>query len=597
MIHVSKVFLCGLAAALLLTGLALAADPPSKKDAAAVYVRGTVIDEAGQPVAGAVVGVAKHFLHDAHWTKTAADGTFLLNLDVPALRYLTLRASAADGARLGLYRFVDTDVPLGPSAEIRITLKPARALTVRVTDGQARPVAGAAVAVFDEYYGFAGKETNAAGEAVLRYPADANVWWVVALKPGAGFDYFENYRTWFPTGKAQDPPAAVTLVLDGAQTVRIRVTNSAGQPLPGALLSPWTIQKKGKIGYANVDGDAVLKPFLLRADRQGVATCDWIPKGLKNGVTFLCASRGYHLPQPPHFDPAQPNAPLTARLLRTVRVEGKVTFPDDKPAAGILIQAEGRGKTSHYCRTLARTRADGTYALALYPEQYYIVAVTDDNWAAPSYTGFNVVENQPQKALDFRLGPGTLIQGKLTVGRDNKPAAKQTITLFQHFHVPAAGGGGGSGHDIDLVRWAETDKDGKYRLRVGSGEYKIWGPETAHVGFTVKSEKKIERDFHVPRLPRGPLRGVVINKADGKPVAGAVVYGESVGAAGHAPFRALADAKGRFEGERWRDSMRIYAHNADRTLTGSVTIAEEDEVVKILVAPVARGKTSPSGGR
>src|SRR5262249_27037729 len=146
----------------------------------------------------------------------------------------------------------------------------------------------------------------------------------------------------------------------------------------------------------------------------------------------------------PHFDPGQPDRPLVARLLRNVPIGGKVTLPDGRPAAGILLQVEGRGRTSGYYRGVARTRADGSYSLNVYPDQSYLIAVTDDRWAAPSKTGVVVREGQPQKGLDIRLGEGTLLRGRVTLGGDRKPAAGQTITLIeQGSPLPGDLGGGG----------------------------------------------------------------------------------------------------------------------------------------------------------
>src|SRR5262245_56985779 len=195
-----------------------------------------------------------------------------------------------------------------------------------------------------------------------------------------------------------------------------------------------------------------------RTDREGIAVFDWIPHDVHETVTALHINDAYSLPDAPFFDPAKPVVPLLARLFRNVPISGKVLLPDGKPAAGILLQVEGRGNTNHYFRNVVRTKADGSYSLLVYPNQSYLIAVTDDQWAAPSIRGLLVREDEPREDLTFRLSTGTLIQGKLTLGGDNKPAANQTITLIEQGAAIARDVGGNWAQREELVRWSTTDK-------------------------------------------------------------------------------------------------------------------------------------------
>jgi RNA polymerase sigma factor (sigma-70 family) len=575
------------------------ANPPVAVDDSKARIEGVVVDERGTPVKDAVIRNPRiNKEHKGGSTRSDAEGKFRLVIDQPAVRYEIVHASTDDGKRQGLYRF-DEEATLGPVARIRVVITPSQVMTVRVADADGKPVASATTVVFDQYTPLAHAETDARGRAVFRLPADAQVWCVVGLKPGVGFDYFENYRAW-PPDKGSSPPAEVPLVLEGAQVVRVQATDSAGKPLSRIAFSPWTIHKNGKIGYANVPGAGWLKSFGMQTDQQGVAAFDWIPKDLKEGVTFLQLSQDYHVPNAPYFDPSQPNHLLTAKLFRNSLVGGKVTLPDGKPAAGILIQAEGRGNTSHYCRTLARTASDGSYSLRLYPDQSYILSITDEPWSAPSYTGIVVREGQARKDLDFRLDKGTLIEGEVTVGKVPKPTAGQTVTLIQKGKAIARELGGDSASQEELVRWSTTDKKGHYQIRVCPGDYQIWGPGTPHENLTVHAEKRIEMNFEVARLPRGRLTGTVLPVDGGKkPVAKALVKGESIGNLGHAGFETIADATGCFEAERWRDQMCIYASSPDGTLAGFMTIGEDDQDVKIRISPaaIAKGRLLDKDGK
>jgi hypothetical protein len=238
-----------------------------------------------------------------------------------------------------------------------------------------------------------------------------------------------------------------------------------------------------------------------------------------------------------------------------------------------------------------RTMADGSYSLLVYPNQSYLIAVTDEEWAAPSLRGILVREDKPRMDLNFRLSKGTLIQGKVTLGRDKKPAAGQTITLIEQGAVIVPAVGGNLAKREDLVRWATTDKDGCYFIRSGPGEYKFYQSGNAQENLTVKDEKTIERDFHIDRLERGLLKGEVLaHGVDGKPVPGAIVQGESIGLTGHVGFDVIADDKGRFETQRWRDKMHVYARSPDGTLATIVTIGDDDEETKILLAAAGQLK-------
>jgi beta-lactamase regulating signal transducer with metallopeptidase domain len=606
-------------AALLATGLAAAAvryggetAPQDKKspenpagekaaaeaDESLARVDGVVVDEAGKPVAGALVRVQSAIPGpEATRVRTAADGTFRLVLDGPSASYHTLLATADDGDRQGLFEFQDTVLPRVAAA--RIVLKPSRALLVRVTDAGKAPVAEAAVSVFDLAALLSSTRTDAAGLAALRLPRDARVFQVVALKPGAGFDYFENYHTW-PGPVVGTPPAQVALTLGGARTVSVHAVDSAGKPLPGVDLIPWTVHKKGRLTYVNLSGAAGLQYVPARTDREGRAAFAWLPRDLREGVTVLNRTLDYSLPEAPDFDPAQPDKPLTARLFRNVPIGGKVALPDGKPAAGILLQAEGRGNTNHYGRHIARTRADGSYRMLAYPDQSYLIAVTDERWAAPSLKGVVVREGAPRTDLDFRLGNGTLLRGRVTLGPGRKPAAEQTITLVEQGSRLERDFGGTWAQREQLVRWANTGADGGYAIRLGPGDYELHGPAGGREELTVKGEEKIDRDYHLDRLARGPFTGVVLARTvDGTPVAGAVVRGDPVNAGTHAGFEAVADERGRFRAERWHDKMNVYARNPEGTLATVVAVGEDDEEVKIVLVPAGsfRGRIVDRAGK
>ena len=296
MIHSTLRMKFAIAAALATTGLtvaslrldrpALAGQPnPNQPDSRAAApaepknavwsVQGVVVNEQGGPVPAAVVHAREEA--DAAGAKTAADGTFTLWFGPTEMYTRELVALTHDGARMGLVRF---DPPRQYAARdlVRIVIKPARAITVRVKDAAGAPIPGAAVEAFDYAYQFHSM-TGPDGLASLRVPADARIPGVIGLKSGAGFDYFENYRTTPPFPEFAFPPlpAEVALTLDGARTARIKVVDPDGKPVAGAVVKPFRPRKAGKLATIEVAHGATTR---ATTDAQGVAVFDWLPKAV-----------------------------------------------------------------------------------------------------------------------------------------------------------------------------------------------------------------------------------------------------------------------------------------------------------------------------
>jgi beta-lactamase regulating signal transducer with metallopeptidase domain len=544
-------------------------------DVSKAVIEGMVVDEAGKPVAGAVVDVHRAtVLPDLPSVRTAADGSFRLVLDTASARYHFVTASAEEGARQGIYEFHDTVLP--QTAQARIVVKPSRKMTVRVTDAAKKPVAGAAVGVLEGSSGrlLTHAETDAHGAVSLRVPRDAQVFQVVALKPKVGFDYFENYRSW-PADNIGDPPAQVDLTLNGARTLSVHAVDAADKPLASIELQPWTFKKKGKLYYANMGGSEPLKYIAAQTDRDGLAAFEWIPTDMETILDVLYDGQEYCLPNRLSQNPMPPYETLTAKLVRKTSIGGKVTLPDGKPAAGVLIQVVGVP-----FRKDVRTKADGSYSLLVDPNQYYIIAVTDENWAARSYTSVVVGQEGPPVRFDFQLSKGTILRGKVTFGPGDKPAPKQTIRLFE------------PGISVPLVRWAETDAAGRYAIRVGPGYYQIKGPlqRDPPEGITVKEEQTIDKNFHPARLSElRLLKGTVLAETvGGKPVGGAILLAMAARFDGSGTYEGTADEKGRFEMGRPLVKTLLYARNSEATLAAIVTIGEDDETVKVILSPAGK---------
>src|SRR5262249_34036445 len=155
-----------------------------------------------------------------------------------------------------------------------------------------------------------------------------------------------------------------------------------------------------------------------RTDAGGVATFDWFPADMQGQAFFLLGSPGYSLEDRVEYDAERPVAQILARVLRHVRLSGKVVKPDGAPAAGILVGPPGNGSKAPppYTSTRAGPQDAGTYAMSVASEQSFMIAIVDDTWAAVTRRGVLTRQGQDRAGIDFTLGKGAVIRGRVTAG-------------------------------------------------------------------------------------------------------------------------------------------------------------------------------------
>ena len=483
---------------------------------------------------------------------------------------------------------------------IRIVLKPARSVRVKVVTDDGKPAAGVMVQALCERNVFPNSRTDHDGQAAIRVLPDANVQWVIAWKDDLGLDYYENYRSW-PAIQTDPLPATVALRLHKACRVRVRTIDSADRPVAGVAVVPWTLKIPGKLSYVNFSGCSLSAGL---SDSGGNCDFAWLPADANWQVGFESFKPGYNCPDQPHWDPAQPQAPVTFRLLKDAEVSGTVRFPDGKPAAGIAILGEGRGATNMYFRGSTTTDADGHYRLGIYPRQSTIVAVADRDWAAASHTGVQLNEGKTREHLDFVLSRGTRIHGRVTVGPDGKSVSKQIVTLIEQGE-PLGEDARKFGHNEgNLVRWALVDDKGHYEFRVGPGTYMLHLPntnfQTRRIDVKVAGQPELVYDANAARPDQLRIRGRVV-KAGGKAVAGAIIYGEPIGPTGYAQIEARADDQGRFSIVRMSDTEKygFYARAPEADLAGVAIVSSSasDVTVELHLAATAVGFVYDTQGK
>jgi RNA polymerase sigma factor (sigma-70 family) len=555
----------------------------AKEDDAQAIVTGTVVDEAGKSVAGATVTAPNH--PKSRPTTSAADGSFRLPLGSPPQEWLhaTLFVHGQDG-RLGA-----ASISQRKPEPVRVVLKPAHELTVRVTDGGGKPVAGAEVHFLAYMSPFVAGRTDTGGNWTTRVPAGTTVWAVHARKAKLGFDYA------VPGSRgSQEPPRPLpdklALTLDGARTLRVKTVDRDGKAIPGVKVGPWYIQKTGREEDINLSGTTAFWPS---TGADGMVLFDWFPEQIGRGLPIITRSDDFYAPDWNSLKQDKPSQEMTITMLPLEALSGRVTHADGRPAAGIRVAASGQGAGNYPFRGSARTGADGRYALKVFSEQAYVVAVTDDRWAAPYRSDIVVRAGKAVGGVDFVLGQATRLYGRVTLGTDDRPAPEIHVRLaIDKGHIPPELRREGDSiyHGVGMSFSAVTDKDGRFEFYVGPGEYRLYGPiRTEPVSIAIPAlnpPAALVRDFRMPRPEMGTLAGQVIDAA-GNPVAGAVLNGDYASSHARGFPQVKTDAEGRFKVERSLDPLVLHAKTADGTRAGMARVSSEAPEARVVVGPVA----------
>jgi beta-lactamase regulating signal transducer with metallopeptidase domain len=560
-------------------------------------VEGTVVDERGQAVEGAVVrAVTDGPAVDE--IKTRPDGAFVLTLGGRQHYIRGVVAETDGGARLGLVRF-DPARELGAMDPVRVVVKPSRPVRVRVEDAAHLPAPGATVEAIDLSYQ-THATTGSDGTATLRVPADAKVRWVIGLKAGLGFDYFENYRT---TPAADYPPLAadVILSLDGADTAIVKAVDSNDQAVPGVEIVLTTLSKPLKVSYANVGRSTTAR---ATTDGQGLATFDWLPKGTSGVFRFEVAAGERYSSRDLAYYQQGGQSKLTVHLLRETRLSGTVRLPNGRPAEGVLIKAEGGPRSGSRIHLAARTLADGSYVLEAPAESSYMMTVVDETWAAPSLSNVIVREGRAHAGLDFALVKGTLLHGQVSEAPSHRPAAGAVVWLTEEGGPRPKDLPRGGFHASELMQISTADASGHYHFRVGPGRYSLRSPHAGGTESTtveVKDEDEIVRDLALKGAVRATyFTGVVLEKTPtgDRAVAGAQVRSLRAGIL-NTTGPSTADPEGRFRMLRIPGEQTLYAVSPDRSLAGLMRLPAEPDNVRFVISksPELTGRVVDSDGK
>jgi len=465
---------------------------------AALTIEGKVVDEEGNPIADARVGVFRFANFTTYpATNSNADGTFSIG-GLPAGTCMLFAAKAGRGrlliqnAEAGRKDFVVT-LPLGRTLAIKVI---DGATGSPVTEYTARPFQNGPFA-----YLYAPGLPVKADDGVFRTPLDvAGSWGVEVSAPGYAVKSIASVQL-----DSKDP---VEVKLDAAAVVHGRVvTKGDAKPIRGARVyirrggtppSP----SKDQQTQSDADGAFVLDGLATQAVKLTISHVDHTEESFDAEP----ALRGEKGALPPAVDFA---------LSSGGRVSGHAFGPGRASLAGQQITLM---KDFFSARRVAPIAADGAYEFKNVPPDKYLLTLGGGR----GQRGDVEVTDGCDLTIDF----GTEAGGQkvdVRVLRGEEAVAGLAVTLE----------GGGK-----TLR-GQTDEQGRVTFEsVPPGTYKArpsFFASSASVPVEVKAEEPpAEVTLQLPAIGSMELR--VVDDSSGKPLAGAwVSFEQTVDAAGKAP--------------------------------------------------------------
>ena len=589
-------------AAAFLASSATASAQPAQEAGAEAVIRGTVVDEAGKPVAGALVDLLGWDVRSGDFSRltiirtgpvpTGPDGGFLLRPDGRVPSVATVRASADGGERLAVATVRPQD--LAPVEPVRLVLKPSRPVTVRVADAAGKPVAAAAVEVMARQVAVTnamgvvdpGTTDEPRGRPVPRpgrygVPRDPG-----GAKDGVGVD-------WLLNGVAE-PPAEVSLTLRGTRTITLRALDSGGLPIPGVVF---------RLDGLTLRGGPMLRsvPRITAAttDASGVARWRWVPEECWADLRIDFLEE--FIEDIPPTSPRSPRGDLTlsVRFRRRARLSGRVVHADGSPARGVMLHAKGLGPIPDGSSITFRSGEDGSYSITARPDRAYLIAVTERGLATAPIQDIFIGEGEHHGGLNFRLIEGTRLHGRVASGQGVQ--ARVVVNLLGEELPPDQRQNPGEKERLRIpIPAATPDARGDYEVRLGPGEYEVYSTShrdrpTIHVDGTGEFALNFLGDT-IP--PPKSLTGVVVEADPGgaeRPVKGAAIQVASGEGGGGAS--ATADEAGRFTVRRSDRDIGLYAYSGEKV--AGMKVAKEVDEVKVVLGPsaTASGRVVDASGR
>ncbi|QEH31949.1 ECF RNA polymerase sigma-E factor [Aquisphaera giovannonii] len=429
-----------------------------------VTVTGRVVDDEGNPVAGAAVAAGTDFREkepDAE-AVTDAEGRFALKGLKAGPVVLTVQGKGHAPDLLAT-----TAAP--GMKPVEFELKAAHAIRGRIVDADDKPIAGAPIAA-DEWRGHHTLRWHARTDAEGRYRWDDAPADMVLIDLGSlGYS---GKRYW---QAAPDAPEK-TIPMRRPFRVRGRVTDAeTGRPILAYSLVP---------GYAGPGpGDHDWANDRVREVRGSSFELD-LSTERPNPVVRVEA-RGYAPAVSRRLDDPSSEAVVDFPLRKRAWIGGEVRLPDGPPAADVRVLAFGRGFVSIVDGRpmmesgpyrIAATGPDGTFGLPPMEPPYTVLALHARGlaWHRQEAAG------GAPSATTLKLQPWGRVEGRLRLG--GRPAPGQLIRISRaDAQDRPAGAWWGDG--------TQTDPDGRFAFdRVVPGDVRLSRQVEVEAGKGIYSE-------------------------------------------------------------------------------------------------------------
>ncbi|MEP6768468.1 MAG: carboxypeptidase regulatory-like domain-containing protein [Acidobacteriota bacterium] len=552
---------------------------------AGVRLSGRVVDDEGEPVAGARVRAAGADIFSEQdstalsETKTGADGSFSMD-DAPAgTRTVVARASGFVQASL---------FQVDSKSDVKLTLKRGGTIRGVVLDVNGKPAAGAIVISEDQ-----GAESDAQGAFRL-----------TGIEPGVRSvqavwkEDFAVRRDNLRVRRGQEVEAPLRLVRAAAiagtvidETTRkpvagARVAASSGGMAFGRRRTERSLRADGK-GKFRLNGLAA-RPYAVTASREGYIS------STINGVSASTAAPGaVHL-----------------AMARAASVAGKVVDEKGQPvaAAQVRLASEGglraftrRGPAAFIGGQGALTSADGSFRLRnLTAGRNLAVEASKVGYATAHRPGVTLKTGEAVANLSLTLKKGLEARGRI-VDSAGKPISGAEIRVASR--EGGRGGGFAAGRTqirlmgIDAGRPdATSGPDGTFMVRgLEAGEYTAAVSREGYAGKTVQSLPVAgsgENAWPPIALANGVAVSGSIRDSQGQPIAGVQILGIAMGE-GTRPQNVSSEVDGRFRLDGLAPDKSIFLNV---TAAGyaparkNATPPVEDLVIVLKSAGIVRGR-------
>lgn len=523
-------------------------------------IGGIIRDEEGNSVEGATVyllvpgtnapGEPRAQIWD-HPVKTDTQGRWRCEILPSKLEDIWIRLSHPDF--ISDTRYGETPKPtierLRDQTGVMV-MKKGVTVTGRVLDGDGMPVEGASVAQGSDRFGSHYPEimTDAQGRFIFRNVKPGELVLTVQTRRHAP----ELKRIQVEQGVEE-----VEFRLGPGRTIRGRVVDGQGRPVPGAMVAADTWR-----GHRSLS-------FRLDTDAEGRWRWDEAPE---DDVLFDFGKEGFMYSRRQPLRPSDREQTITLRRPLTVR--GTVTDAETgQPIERFRVLSGidwGRGGEPYFRRDEARPVTGGRYEVRFQqPYPLHLVRIEADGYIPALSRGFK--DDEGEQVFDFKLKRGADLVGvaRLT---DGSPLAGAEVVLITPNRAPSLVGGRLANTRDHLV--VTTGPDGRFRLPAQNGPASVLVLHDRGTGRRTTEELAESPEVRVE--PWGRIEGLL--RIGSRPGAdqevGAIVEVQDglPGPAWRFSYTARTDAEGRFV--------------IDRVAPGPVTVHRS------LHYPSARGSLS-----